>query len=98
VGTLNVRLDEDLEKRLAAEVARRGMKRSEVVRRILDSNLPAERVERSAAERLEAIRHVIGSVDSGIPDLGANHEEHLRRIFDARRDDIMGRGPDSGVD
>lgn len=90
MGMLNVRLDEDLEKRLASEVKRRGLRRSDVVRRILDETLPPEAQELTPQERIARIRHLIGAVDSDIPNLGTNHEDHLRRIFDAKRDHTMG--------
>ncbi|MEN6546581.1 MAG: hypothetical protein ABFE07_11100 [Armatimonadia bacterium] len=90
MGMLNVRLDEDLEKRLAAEVKRRGLRRSDVVRQILDGILPTEEELQAARDRLERIRPFFGSLHSGIPDLAENHSKYLKEIMDAKRADIMG--------
>jgi len=90
MGMLNVRLDEDLEKRLAWEVKRRGLRRSDIVRQILDGTLPTEEELQAAHDRLERIRPFLGSIDSGIPDLGTNHSRYLKEIMDAKRADTMG--------
>jgi predicted DNA-binding protein len=91
MGILSIRLNDDLQKRLDQETQRTGLRRSDVVRRALEQVLPADVDQLSARERYERVKHLIGSVSIDIPDLGRNHEEHLRRIFDAKRDDIMGR-------
>lgn len=98
MSILSIRLDRDLEDQIEAAVRRTGQRRSELVRQVLREALPSFGQERSAAERYERVKHVIGAVRSGFTDLGRNHEEHLRRIFDAKRDDIMGRGTDDRAD
>lgn len=92
MAVLSIRLDDDLEERLALATAESGQRRSDVIRQLIRQGLPSRAERLSARERYERVKHLIGSVDSGMTDLGSNHEAHLRRIFDAKRDDIMGRG------
>lgn len=33
------------------------------------------------------VKHLVGAVDSGIPDLGSNHRKHLAEIFDKKREE-----------
>ena len=92
MAILSIRLGDDLKKRLDLETERTGLRRSDVVRRVLERSLPTEEELVEARARWQRVQHLIGSVSIDIPDLGRNHEEHLGRIFDAKRDDIMGRG------
>jgi predicted DNA-binding protein len=93
MAILSIRLSEDLERRLELEAQRSGQHRSAIIRALLERNLPTEEELQEARARWERVRHLIGSVDSGLTDLGSNHEEHLRRIFDERRAEIVGHGP-----
>jgi metal-responsive CopG/Arc/MetJ family transcriptional regulator len=72
---LTVRLPEDLNQALTAASEQLQRKRSEVVRLALQEFLRiSDRVETPRAER---VRGLIGSLESGIPDLAENHRAHI---------------------
>jgi metal-responsive CopG/Arc/MetJ family transcriptional regulator len=79
---ITLRLSADLVKRVdrAAQAMQRS--RSDVVRRAIDEFVsPAP--ERAAFDR---ISDLIGSVESGMPDLGTNHRDYLlRKLRNARK-------------
>lgn len=50
-------------------------KRSEIVRLALSQYLDLEETEKKTPEA--RIRHLIGSLESGIPDLAENHRSYL---------------------
>lgn len=73
---LTVRMPERLVEKLDREAVRHRRKRSEVIR------LAVERYfEDSAAQAeirpVDRVRDLLGSFESGIPDLGQRHREHL---------------------
>jgi Arc/MetJ-type ribon-helix-helix transcriptional regulator len=73
---LTVRMPECLVQKLDREAVRHRRKRSEVIR------LAVERYfEDSAAQAeirpIDRVRDLLGSFESGIPDLGQRHREHL---------------------
>jgi len=73
---LTVRMPERLVEKLDREALRHRRKRSEVIR------LAVERYfEDSAAQAeirpIDRVRDLLGSFESGIPDLGQRHREHL---------------------
>ena len=72
---LTLRLPEDLAERLANSAKRLKRKRSDVVRIALEQFLDAE----PQARPIERVRDLIGRVESGVPDLGSQHREHLIR-------------------
>jgi len=79
---LTVRLPLELSRALAGEADRRGLKRSDVVRLALRAYLESAT---AADERpIERVRHLVGAVRSGIPDLGSRHREHLLRRLRGR--------------
>ena len=77
---LTVRLPDDLEKDISMLAKKLRLKRADIVRMALerfvkhaeggDENSPYDRV-----------RSLLGSVSSGISDLGESHREHLVRKF-----------------
>jgi metal-responsive CopG/Arc/MetJ family transcriptional regulator len=73
---LTVRLPEDLDRELANYAKRLRLKRSDIVRMALERFFgePQVREERSPYGR---VKHLLGSIESGIPDLGSRHREHL---------------------
>lgn len=78
---LTLRLSTDLADRLDLAAKRLQRKRSEVVRLALEQYLSDEVVERP----IERVRDLLGQVESGVPDLGQRHREHLvRRLRDGR--------------
>lgn len=75
---LTVRMPEELAARLeeAAKVLRRS--RSDVVRLALERFLRDVLGEDEEAPKpIELVRDLLGRVESGIPDLGQRHREHL---------------------
>ena len=72
---LTVRLLKDLSRRLSAAARRSHSRPSEIVRAALRAYLePARRQPGTPYERM---KHLIGSVDSGIPDLAERHSEYV---------------------
>ena len=72
---LTVRLPKDLSRLLSAAARRSGSKPSEIVRTALRAYLePARRLPGTPYERM---KHLIGSVDSGISDLAEKHSEYV---------------------
>jgi metal-responsive CopG/Arc/MetJ family transcriptional regulator len=72
---MTLRLPSDLAKKLERTARRMKRKRSDVVRQALERYLEAER----PARPVEHVRDLLGSVESGIPDLGQRHREYLNR-------------------
>ena len=72
---LTVRLPRDLSQSLASAARRAQRKRSEIVRLALEAYLsePTARPGRP----YDRIRHLIGSLDSGISDLAERHSEYV---------------------
>jgi Arc/MetJ-type ribon-helix-helix transcriptional regulator len=74
-GQLTVRLPEDLDRSLEEAAERMQRKRSEVVRLALRCYLELSPAGKgSPADR---VRDLIGSLDSGIPDLAENHRAYV---------------------
>ncbi len=55
-------------------------KRSEVVRMALVQFLAVELETRP----IDRVRDLLGSIESGVPDLGQRHHEYLNRMHDRR--------------
>ncbi|MCC6212031.1 MAG: ribbon-helix-helix protein, CopG family [Burkholderiales bacterium] len=72
---LTLRLPGELAGRLERSARRMNRKRSDVVRLALAAYLDAE----SAVRPIERVRDLLGSIESGVPDLGQRHREHLLR-------------------
>lgn len=70
---LSLRLPADLAEKLERSAKRMKRKRSDVVRLALEQYLRTE----SDASPIDRVRDLLGSVQSGIPDLGQKHREHL---------------------
>ena len=70
---LTIRLPEDLARSLAAAARRLRRKRSEIVRLALAQYLAGP--PPVAAAPAERVRHLIGSIESGVPDLAERHRE-----------------------
>ena len=73
---LTVRLPDDLDREIAKAALRLRLKRSDIVRLALVQYLrePNMREDQAPYDR---VKHLIGSVRSGIGDLGSSHREHL---------------------
>ena len=72
---LSLRLPGVLADKLERSARRLRRKRSDVVRLALEQFLDAEPEIRP----IERVRDLLGRVESGIPDLGQRHREHLIR-------------------
>jgi hypothetical protein len=72
---LTVRLSEEMTRALEAAANRLQRKRSEIVRLALSQflGLDSERTETPASR----VRHLLGSLDTGIPDLAENHRAYI---------------------
>lgn len=72
---LTIRIPSDLREALEQASRRTGLKSSELVRQALRSYLQTsvEREQHPAAR----VRHLMGSLESGIPDLAERHREYV---------------------
>lgn len=82
-GQLTVRLSDELEEGVEALAGQLRRKRSDVVRLALERFIREERAARGERP-YERVKGLLGSVESGVADLGSNHREHLKSRF--RRD------------
>lgn len=84
---LTVRMPDDLADALAKAAKRARRSRSDLVRLALERYLETSPGNGHAeSERpIDRVRDLIGSIDSGVSDLGTNHREHvLERIRRSR--------------
>lgn len=72
---LTLRLPVALAGRLDRSAKRLKRKRSDVVRLALEQFLDSE----PSIRPVEKVRDLIGRIESGVPDLGQRHREHLIR-------------------
>ena len=72
---LTLRLPGSLTEKLDRSAKRLKRKRSDVVRLALEQFLDTEPDTRP----IERVRDLLGGIESGVPDLGQNHREHLIR-------------------
>ena len=79
-GQLTVRLTSELEEGIEALSRRSRRRRSEIVRLALERYI-REEAEEGTPSPYGRVKNLIGKVESGIPDLGEAHREHLRRRF-----------------
>jgi hypothetical protein len=78
-----VRLPGPLHKRLARAANRLGLKRSDLARMAIQRYLDdAEQTPRPRP--YDAVRDLIGSLDSGVTDVGSRHREYLIARFRKR--------------
>ena len=78
---ITVRLDPKLARRLRFTAKRLGLRPSDVVRAALHQFLDALR-KKHAGTPYQRVKHLIGKVSTGIPDLA---EEHRRYILESLR-------------
>ena len=77
---LTVRLTDELEEQVEALARKLNRKRSDVVRLALERFIQEED-EAQGDRPYSRVKDLIGSVASGIPDLGSSHREHLKSRF-----------------
>jgi metal-responsive CopG/Arc/MetJ family transcriptional regulator len=70
---ISLRLPADLAEKLERSAKRMKRKRSDLLRLALEQYLSAEPEVRP----IDRVRDLLGTVESGIPDLGQKHREHL---------------------
>ena len=75
---MTFRLPRDVAKRLDEIAARRGIHRSDLLREAAARVVEAEDERQRPFDRVQAL---IGSIDSGVADLGSEHRRHLARGF-----------------
>jgi metal-responsive CopG/Arc/MetJ family transcriptional regulator len=79
-GQLTVRLTSELEAGIDALSRRTRRRRSEIVRLALARFIREETGEGTPSP-YSRVKNLIGTVESGIPDLGESHREHLHGRF-----------------
>jgi metal-responsive CopG/Arc/MetJ family transcriptional regulator len=80
---LTVRLPDDLEKNISALAKKLRLKRADIVRMALESFVKQAEGE-AGSSPYDRVKSLLGSVSSGISDLGESHREHLLRRFRRR--------------
>ncbi|RJR15302.1 MAG: ribbon-helix-helix domain-containing protein [Nitrospiraceae bacterium] len=73
---MTVRLPEDLDKEITNLSRKLRLKRSYIVRMALEKFLEDFNVKEETVP-YERVKDLIGSISSGIPDLGESHRKHL---------------------
>lgn len=73
---ITVRVPKELRQKIEHAARRSGLRKSDIARQALEEYLSA--TERISDERpINMVKNLIGSVNSGKPDLGEMHREHL---------------------
>ena len=76
---LTVRLSDDLDKEISTLAKRLRLKRSDIVRMALERFLGEFQGEESRP--YEKVKNLIGTISSGISDLGEAHRKYLLKKF-----------------
>lgn len=71
-----VRLPDDYKEKVSAVAKRMGLKKSDIARLALKEFLD-ENLGKDGRTPFEKVRHLLGSAESGIKDLGQGHRRHL---------------------
>jgi len=79
-GQLTVRLTSELEAGIEALSRRYRRRRSEIVR-LAVARFIREETGKGTPSPYDKVKNLIGVVESGVPDLGEAHREHLHRRF-----------------
>lgn len=82
--TISIRLEPEVDRKLAAAASQEGVSKSEFVRRCLAKELDARPVDRGKLA-WELGKDVFGKHGSGRSDVSENDEKILDEIFDAKR-------------
>lgn len=77
---MTVRLPDALEKDISMLAKKLRLKRADIVRMALERFVKEAEVEEESSP-YDRVMSLLGSVSSGIPDLGQSHREHLLRKF-----------------
>ena len=77
---LTVRLPDDLENNISMLARKLRLKRSDIVRMALE-RFVKQAEGKDEESPYDRVKNLLGSVSSGISDLGESHREHLVRKF-----------------
>lgn len=77
---LTVRLPEDLERDISMLAKKLRLKRADIVRMALERFVKQAGKEEESSP-YDRVKNLIGSVSSGVSDLGESHREYLVRKF-----------------
>ncbi|MBM4147097.1 MAG: hypothetical protein FJ240_12645 [Nitrospira sp.] len=77
---MTVRLTDALEKDISMLARKLRLKRADIVRMALEKFVKEADVDDESSP-YDRVKNLLGSVSSGIPDLGESHREHLLRKF-----------------
>lgn len=77
---MTVRLPDELSSKISSMARKLGLKRSDLVRMALQRFVD-EQAEDVSTRPYDRVKHLIGSVRSGVPDLGSDHRKHLVERF-----------------
>lgn len=77
---LTVRLPDDLEKGISMLAKKLHLKRADIVRMALEKFVEQAKGEEESSP-YDRVKSLLGSVSSGISDLGESHREHLLKKF-----------------
>jgi predicted DNA-binding protein len=72
------RLPKRVATRLDRIASRRGLQRSDLLREAAEKVISEDKRKTS---HFELVKDLIGSIHSGVPDLGSEHRKHLQRAF-----------------
>ncbi len=75
---LTFRLPQKIAAELTRIAHRRGLRRSDLLRQVVEQVVASDG---NVGQRLERVKDLIGIVHSGQPDLGSDHRRHLARGF-----------------
>lgn len=85
MGTqISLRIPEPLLKRIDQEARKRRIRRSDLVRQVLEAFVNGE-TALIGGRPYDLIRDLAGSLSGGPPDLGERHREYLRGLIRDRR-------------
>lgn len=73
---LTIRVPKETARRMTDIARRRGIKKSELAREAI-SKLLDEEERLGEVSPYKLVKSLLGSVSSGLPDLGSRHREHL---------------------
>jgi len=71
-----VRLPDEYQEKVSVAARRMGLKKSDIARLALKQFLD-ENLGKDSRTPFEKVRHLLGSAESGIKDLGKEHRRHL---------------------
>ncbi len=75
-----VRIPDELDKEISSLAERMHLKRSDIVRLALKKFIK-DIHKKEEAGPYEKVKYLVGSISSGVPDLGEEHREYLVKRF-----------------